>query len=161
MSSNSDDSDSTVSGNSSADSEDCGVVYGQYEPYAFEPLARNRSIDIQGPADRRDETDIDDLSPRILAARYEKKVNVGDWCKCGKMCKIENLVGSLEYRCCREVVDTVVKMSFDGMKEHSCITEHEDFVSLTNEAVLTLAGKSLIRHDGSYYRKRKNVSENE
>ena len=47
-----------------------------------------------------DEKDLDGLSPRLLAERYEKEVAVKDWCLCSH-CKSENLVGSLEYRCCR------------------------------------------------------------
>ena len=146
MSSYSGDSDPTASQNLTGNSEDCGVVYGQYEPYAHEPLARNRSIDNRKDGNPRDEVDIDGLSARILAARYEKDVNVTDWCKCGNTCKIGNLVGSLEFKCCREVVDTCGKMAFDGsIEEISCITKHEDFVPLTNKAVLTLVGQSLMR----------------
>jgi hypothetical protein len=79
-----------------------------------------------------------------------------------RRCKVEHLVGSLEYRCCWEVVDTTGKMAFDGSIEHiKCIIQHEDFLAITNKAVLTLAGQSLVRMDGSHYRKKKNVPEDE
>jgi hypothetical protein len=53
-------------------------------------------------------------------------------------------------------------MAFDGSIEHiKCIIQHEDFLAITNKAVLTLAGQSLVRMDGSHYRKKKNVPEDE
>eukprot|EP00112_Aurelia_sp_Birch-Aquarium-sp1_P006815 Seg1745.3 transcript_id=Seg1745.3/GoldUCD/mRNA.D3Y31 product="hypothetical protein" protein_id=Seg1745.3/GoldUCD/D3Y31 len=97
----------------------------------------------------------------VIAARYEREVNVREWCQCGK-CDVEKLVGSLEYRCCREVIHTSGKMVFDGSIEHiNCITEHEDYGALTNTTVLRQAGPLLKRKDGGYYRKKKNISENE
>ena len=154
MSSSSDESDSSSPQESSSDSEELrGVVYGQYEPYVHEPLASNRS--------NKRQVDLDGLSPGVLAERFKSKVDVKDWCSCGQ-CKVEHLVGSLEYRCCREVVDTTGKMAFDGSIEHiKCIIQHKDFLAITNKAVLTLAGQSLVRMDGSHYRKKKNVPEDE
>jgi hypothetical protein len=162
MSSSSDESDSSSPQESSSDSEElCGVVYGQYEPYVHEPLASNRSNKRQRTSSSNDEVDLDGLSPGVLAERFKSKVDVKDWCSCGQ-CKVEHLVGSLEYRCCREVVDTTGKMAFDGSIEHiKCIIQHEDFLAITNKAVLTLAGQSLVRMDGSHYRKKKNVPEDE
>ena len=162
MSSSSDENGSSSPQESSSDTEELyGVVYGQYEPYAHEPLASNRSKKRQRTSSSNDEVDLDGLSPRVLAERFDNKVDVKNWCNCGQ-CKVEHLVGSLEYRCCREVVDTTGKMAFDGSIEHiRCITQHEDFLAITNKAVLTLAGQSLVRIDGSHYRKKKNVPEDE
>ena len=52
-------------------------------------------------------------------------------------CQIENLAGALEYRCCREVLHVSGKMAFDGSIEHiKCITEHQDYQTVSNKAVL-------------------------
>ncbi len=75
---------------------------------------------------------------------------------------MDMLVGSLEYRCCREVIHTSGKMVLDGSIDHiNCITEHEDYSAVTNTTVLRQAGPLLKHKDGSYYRKKKNMSENE
>ena len=61
-------------------------------------------------------------------------------------------MGALEFRCCREVVDVLGNMAFDGSIEKiSCITEHEDYGAMTNRAVLLQVGP-LLKH---------RVSENE
>ena len=155
-------SDFDISDDSEQSSGDYGVVYGNYQPYANEPLARRNPDDEERGRRRRNEVeDPDGLTPEVIAARYEREVSVRDWCQCGK-CDVEKLVGSLEYRCCREVVHTSGKMVFDGSIEHiNCITEHEDYSALTNTTVLRQAGPLLRRKDGGYYRKKKNTSENE
>jgi hypothetical protein len=54
------------------------------------------------------------------------------------------------------------KMVFDGSIEHiKCITQHEDFLAITNQAVLNLTGHALKRIDGSFYHKKRNVPEDE
>ena len=64
---------------SSSDSEElCGVVYGQYEPYAYKPLASNQSNKQKHTIFSNDEVDLDGLSPRGLAERFERKVDVTD-----------------------------------------------------------------------------------
>lgn len=57
-------------------------------------------------------------------------------CRCER-CSDETLVGSVEFRCCKEVVSSSGKMVFDGsIKRINCITEHEDYDAITNRAVL-------------------------
>lgn len=82
-------------------------------------------------------------------------------CKC-EQCHDDNLVGALEFRCCREVVDAVGNMVFDGSIERiKCITEHEDYAALSNRTVLLQVGPLLKLRDGGTYRKRTGGSENE
>ena len=65
-------------------------------------------------------------------------------------------MGALEYRCCREVVDAVGKMAFDGSIEKiDCITEHEDYRALSNRTVLLQVGHLLKHRDGSKYKNQK------
>lgn len=156
---------SSSSEDTSSEVEEAFVVYGKYEPYAHEPLAsKSSAVDSsnnESVETNENDVDIDGLTPSILAKRYEQEISVQDWCKC-ENCSGEKLVGCLEYRCCREVVDTTGKMVFDGSIEHiKCITQHEDFLAITNQAVLTLTGQALKRIDGSFYRKKKNVSVDE
>ena len=57
-------------------------------------------------------------------------------CQC-EQCNDMNLVGALEFRCCREVVHSSGKLVFDGSIERiSCITQHEDYAALSNRTVL-------------------------
>ena len=82
-------------------------------------------------------------------------------CKCGH-CSYRSLVGALEFRCCREVVDSAGKMVFDGSIEHiKCITEHEDYSALSNRTVLLQVAPLLKHRDGSKYKKHTGGSENE
>ena len=82
-------------------------------------------------------------------------------CKCGH-CSHDNLIGALEFRCCREVVDAVRILVFDGSIEHiKCITEHEDYPALTNRTVLLQLAPLLKHEDGSKYKKHTGGSENE
>ena len=77
-------------------------------------------------------------------------------------CRTELLVGSIEFRCCRDVTSTSGKMVFDGSIEKiSCITQHEDYDAITNRAVLVKAAPLLRTKDGRTYRRRGGVSENE
>lgn len=80
-------------------------------------------------------------------------------CKCGK-CSISHLVGALEYRCCAEVLEARHKLVFDGTFEHiSCITEHEDFIAMTNRTVLSNVGPLLNDRQGKKYRYRGSIKE--
>ena len=82
-------------------------------------------------------------------------------CKCDRCCDA-NLEGALEFRCCREVVDAVGKLVFDGSIDHiKCITEHEDYVALSNLTVLRQVAPLLKHRDGSTYKKHSGGSENE
>lgn len=82
-------------------------------------------------------------------------------CKC-EHCRSQNLAGALEYRCCREVLHASGKMAFDGSIEYiKCITEHEDYIAISNKAVLLQVVPLLRTTDGRAYRRRAGVSENE
>ncbi len=51
----------------------------------------------------------------------------------------ELLIGALEYRCCREVICAIGKSIFDGSIERiTCIIQHEDYIAMSNEAVLSI-----------------------
>ena len=53
-------------------------------------------------------------------------------------------MGALEYRCCKEVVDALGKLVFDGSIEKiKCITEHDDYEAMSNHAVLRQVGPLL------------------
>ena len=82
-------------------------------------------------------------------------------CQCGR-CSDQNLVGALEFRCCREVVNASGKMVFDGSIERiTCITQHEDYTALTNRTVLLQVAPLLKDKDGRTYRRRSGIPENE
>ncbi|CAH3172739.1 unnamed protein product [Porites lobata] len=117
----------------SKDSEDdWGVVDSKILPYQDEPLAaEEEALDFDDS-----ERDVDGLTPSTLAERYERTVCLESWCRC-QHCRTELLVGSIEFRCCREVTSTSGKMVFDGSIEKiSCITQHEDCDAITNEQFL-------------------------
>ncbi len=66
--SNSSSSDLDNSDDSQQSSGDYGVVYGHYQPYANEPLAR-RNLDGEERGRRRNEVeDADGLTPEVIAA---------------------------------------------------------------------------------------------
>lgn len=107
--------------------EEWGFLKTQMSPYEDEPLA-----DVGGDenSDSNDEdTDADGLTPAVLEGRFEGIVRVDSWlvsdtviglfvrkvslypfCYCylfrshSERCGDETLVGSVEFRCCREVV---------------------------------------------------------
>lgn len=82
-------------------------------------------------------------------------------CRCGK-CSDEQLVSALEYRCCSEVNQAIGMMVFDGSVEKiKCITEHEDYSSLTNKTVLTQVAPLLRGRNGQVYRRTNGSSQNE
>ena len=69
-------------------------------------------------------------------------------CNCGK-CSDQNLLGLLEFRCCHEIIEALVKLTFGGSIEKiSCVTLHEDFSALTNETVLSQVGPLLKDRKG-------------
>ncbi|KAK3743476.1 hypothetical protein QZH41_003290 [Actinostola sp. cb2023] len=139
--------------------DDWEGIASQYSPYQDEPLADD--TDDETDYGGEEELDIDGLTPTVLAERYERTVTVDSWCRC-EHCSVETLVGSLEYRCCREVAHTSGLMVFDGSIEHiKCITQHEDFDAMTNKAVLLQVAPLLKDKHGGSYRRRDGVSENE
>ena len=82
-------------------------------------------------------------------------------CKC-KECAVENLAGALEHRCCREIAQVSQKLMFDGSIERvSCITQHDDFSSMTNRSVLLQVGPLLRDKNGRGYRRRDGQTESQ
>ena len=82
-------------------------------------------------------------------------------CQC-ELCNDMNLVGALEFRCCREVVHSSGKLVFDGSIERiSCITQHEDYAALSNRTVLLQVAPLLRNKDGRSYCRQFGVPENE
>lgn len=82
-------------------------------------------------------------------------------CQC-EQCRDENLAGAREFRCCKEVANSSRIMTFDGSGERiSCITQHEDFMALTNRTVLLQVAPLLRDKEGRKYRRRAGISENE
>ena len=71
-----------------------------------EPLAGLQYGDESEEHGANSETDEDGLTPAILEKQYEKHVPVDSLCKCGE-CDNDFLIGSLEFRCCREVKPTI------------------------------------------------------
>ena len=82
-----------------------------------------------------------------------------DRCKCGN-CRIEDLVGAREYRCCKELAPVLAKLGFEGL-EIKCIREHEDYDPLTHRAVLINVGPLLRGKDGKKYKRRGNTQAHE
>ena len=70
-----------------------------------------------------------------------------------------NLEGSREYRCCQEMLVCIGKYTFIG-EFPKCITEHQEYKSLSCKIVLKMAGPLLTTKGGKQYRKGQN-SENE
>ena len=82
-------------------------------------------------------------------------------CMCHK-CSIAELAGSREYRCCWEILSAHGKHTFDGSIDRiKCVTQHDDYVALTNTTVLKQVAPLLRRRDGKSYRKKKDTTENE
>ncbi|KAL9961118.1 hypothetical protein ACROYT_G030008 [Oculina patagonica] len=139
--------------------EDVEVIYSQITPYQDEPLAED--ADENAEENEVDEADEDGLTPAALEARYEREVPVNSWCHC-ELCNDENLVGAREFRCCKEVANASAKMAFDGSTERiTCITQHDDYVALTNRTVLLQVAPLLRDKNGRTYRRRTGVPENE
>lgn len=82
-------------------------------------------------------------------------------CSC-ECCQTDTLVGSLEFRCCREVTSTSAKLVFDGSIEHiKCVTQHENYGAIANQGVLLQLAPLSRNKDGGTYRRRGGVSQNE
>ena len=80
-------------------------------------------------------------------------------CIC-KECTVDHLSGALEFRCCREIAQASQKLTFDGSIERvSCITNHDDFSSMTNRSVLLQVGPLLRDKSGRGYRRRDGQTE--
>eukprot|EP00112_Aurelia_sp_Birch-Aquarium-sp1_P011559 Seg2427.12 transcript_id=Seg2427.12/GoldUCD/mRNA.D3Y31 product="hypothetical protein" protein_id=Seg2427.12/GoldUCD/D3Y31 len=127
--------------------------------YQGEPLADSDENE-EGEHDAQID-DPDGLAPAILEARYEKRVQVNEWCSCNR-CDVPLLVGALEYRCCWEVNCAQGKLTFDGSIERiKCVTEHEDFLALMHPAVLKQVAPLLKNRDGRTYRQRAGQTLNE
>ncbi len=63
--------------------------------------------------------------------------NFNQRCTCGN-CSVTFLNGAREYRCCREIQETLGKLVFDGSIERiPCVTLHDDYKAMTNTAVLS------------------------
>lgn len=71
-------------------------------------------------------------------------------CSCDQ-CNVELLATAREYRCCREVLQAVGKLTFEGI-EAKCVTEHPDFAALTNATVLQNVGPLLRGKTGRRYK---------
>ena len=63
-------------------------------------------------------------------------------------------MGLREYCCCTEVLEAGGKIAFEGRKDISCITQHEDYSAVTNSAVLEMVVPLLKDKDGRSYRQR-------
>ena len=78
-------------------------------------------------------------------------------CQC-EQCNDMNLVGALEFCCCREVVHSSGMLVFNGSIERiSCIIQHEDYAALSNRTVLLEVAPLLRNKDGRSYRRRVTV----
>lgn len=150
----SDSIESMDCGISDSSEEEWGVITGVIAPYQDEPLADENDEETGVSSEQ---TDVDGLTPSTLEARYERTVDVDSWCRC-KQCNTGTLVGSLEFRCCREVTNSSAKMVFDGSIERiKCITQHEDYDAIRNRAVLLQVAPLLRNQDGGTYRRRGGV----
>ena len=83
-------------------------------------------------------------------------------CQCGQ-CTTEHLSSALEYRCCWEVLQARRQLVFDGSIEQiKCVTQHEDYLAMTNTAVLKQQVGPLLRDkNGKTDRRQAGQSENE
>ena len=82
-------------------------------------------------------------------------------CMCHK-CSIAELTELREYCCCWEILSAHGKLTFDGRIDRiKCVTQHDDFVALTNTTVLKQVAPLLKHRDGKSYRKKKDTTENE
>jgi hypothetical protein len=71
------------------------------------------------------------------------------------------LNGAREYRCCSEVREAIGKLCFDGsIKRIKCITQHEDYQSMTQTVVLEHVGPLLKDKQGRSYKQKKGEGKN-
>ncbi|KAK2571536.1 hypothetical protein P5673_004142 [Acropora cervicornis] len=180
MSSDSNDFFDSDSSESSIDFEESG---DEHAPYQDELLTSDGEQDEES-----EDADLDGLTPSVLEGRFERRVAVSEWlvnhvylfvnlikqrnrsviialpcfrCNC-KQCSDETLADALEFRFCREVTNAKRQLVFDGSIETiSCITQHEDYIALTNRTVLLQVAPLLHDQNGRAYRRRTGVHENE
>ena len=82
-------------------------------------------------------------------------------CTCN-MCSSETLISAREFRCCREVDSAVGKLMFDfSIERFSCVTQHPDYLALTNSTVLKQVAPLLKDKSGKSYRRKGGSAENE
>ena len=62
------------------------------------------------------------------------------------------LVGSREFRCCKEIVEAKGKFLFEGI-DAGCILSHHDYEPMTNRTVLSTVGPLLKTEGGQRYKK--------
>eukprot|EP00794_Sanderia_malayensis_P014631 gene14631-biopygen11737 len=152
----SDNSSSSVSDELSSEEGDVCVYGGHVKPYQFEPLADSDDTSSEEEAVAKDH---DGLTPVVLRDRDNHTVEVKSWCTCGK-CSSESLEGALEFRCCAEVAEAQGKLRFDGSIERiSCVTQHEDFIAVTNKSVLDIFGQTIRDKRGRKYRRKGDKNE--
>ena len=80
-------------------------------------------------------------------------------CTCGH-CSDKNLVGSMEFRCCQEVVEVVKKYTSEGL-DPSCIVSHQHYRPLTEKVVLEQVAPLLKRKDGRTMKRGENMTMNQ
>eukprot|EP00794_Sanderia_malayensis_P002111 gene2111-biopygen1889 len=168
MSSDSDNTASSLSEVIDSTDESSGTentaVRCIFEPYMDEPLARVVQPNLGHDVNRSQELSLEDadkdgLTPLMLEARFLKVDPVTSWCTCTK-CKDDSLVGSREFRCCREVAEAHGKVVFDGL-DHKCVTLHPGFDAMTDRIVLKQVGPLLKDRQGRRYGRRTGQTENE
>lgn len=82
-------------------------------------------------------------------------------CQCQK-CDDSLLNGAREYRCCSEINEAIGILVFDGRIERiKCITEHKDYIKLTETVVLSHVGSLLKDKNGRAYRQKAGHTKNE
>ena len=82
-------------------------------------------------------------------------------CNCSK-CKDDLLQGAREHRCCQEIHAAYCKLVVDGRAVRlDCITQHADYLAVTNPAVLRQTGPLLRGKDGRPYKQKARQSKNE
>ena len=65
------------------------------------------------------------------------------------------LNGMSEHRCCSEIQKAIGKLSFEGSNTTiKCITQHEDYQSLTKEVVLMYIGPLLQDKQGRSFKQK-------
>ena len=75
-------------------------------------------------------------------------------CSCNR-CDNTLLNGMSEHRCCSEIQKAIGKLSFEGSNTTiKCITQHEDYQSLTKEVVLMYIGPLLQDKQGRSFKQK-------
>ena len=79
-------------------------------------------------------------------------------CRCSK-CKKTHLNGIREHRCCTEI--KAANEKFKGLRRIKCITQLEEYDSLTKTIVLENVGALLKDRNGRTYKQRSEQGRNE